>query len=375
MVRPNLSLVEVPHSNRRSIPFDEKLTDHNAIIDKYGNTFLTRNLCERTMKFQLRYIKGWFEGIRIKDQTHPEGERQLLLWEAMEPICGHERIANFSNGLYLLGLSSSTRYNYLGILRRFFDYVLEWPYIPGESRHIASKYGPLEQPVLSYDYPVHVIDHEDEGFALTGDALLDFYNFVRTEHIKGCQKKLTASRDYTMIVLAGESGLRANELRNLDAFGAHNDLFYERNLIQTRFGKGFKGSGKRTRKTIFTDLAQITTHTFEERIRPQFPNATTNPALFLAETGVRIAYSSMERSLRCIVSAARETGMDLPPNMSWHSLRRSFATNYIERYPQHLWTLLQMLGHINPGSINHYVKFRKNHLEKTINTVLKKLLP
>src|SRR5260370_2467421 len=97
------------------------------------------------------------------------------------------------------------------------------------------------------------------------------------------QKKFPASRDYTMIVVVGESGLRADEILHLDALGLHRDLFYEHNCIQTRHGKGTKGSGKRIRKTIFTPFAQATMRVYESRIHPNSPDAKPTPALFLTK--------------------------------------------------------------------------------------------
>ena len=102
----------------------------------------------------------------------------------MEPAQGRQRVVAFSKGLVDAGLKPRTVQGYLGFLRRLFQYVLEYPYIPGPQVHlIVSKYGRIEQPVLEYDYPVHVLDQEEEGFVLTGDRLLQFYDFVRMEYI------------------------------------------------------------------------------------------------------------------------------------------------------------------------------------------------
>lgn len=293
----------------------------------------------------------------------------------MEPVRGRQRIIEYNNGLCTLGLRPTTRRNYLGILRRLFEYVLEWPYIPVSLESIHSKYGPLEQPVLKYDYPVHSVEQELEGCALTGDALLNFYYFIKAEFIPRQQKKLVASRDYVIAVLAGESGLRPDELRNLDAYGPKCDLYFEEGVIQTRFGKGTRGSGKRVRKTRFTDIAQATTRPYLERIRPHFLNAETDPALFLGETGNRISYSAMARNFKRIVEAAIEAGLDIPPDMSLYDLRRSFATNIVEEDPGRIWEAMALLGHSNPSTINRYLRLKKNHLLETRARVVQRLLP
>lgn len=103
----------------------------------------------------------------------------------------------------------------MGQLKRLFEYVIEYPYIPrgDDTQLLVAKYGRIEQPVLEYDYPVHILDNPEIDFVLTGEKLVEFYNFIRSTYISQNQKKLPISRDYTMIVLAGESGLRASTLR------------------------------------------------------------------------------------------------------------------------------------------------------------------
>lgn len=53
--------------------------------------------------------------------------------------------------------------------------MLERPYIPGENTQLlVAKYGRIEQPVLEYDYPVHILDSDEEGFVLSGERLIEF---------------------------------------------------------------------------------------------------------------------------------------------------------------------------------------------------------
>ncbi len=212
MTRPQLALVHNVEVVSTPISFSQLLADHHAIVQGYLDTHITRNHSDYTIESERRFLVGWFESFMMPDNSHPDGERQLFVWEAMVPVLGRQRIIGFSKGLVDAGLKPRTVQGYLGFLRRLFQYVLEFPYIPGtEVQSIVSKYGRLEQPVLEYDYPVHVLDQEEEGFVLTGEQLLRFYDFVRLEYIGHNQKKLPASRDYTMIVVAGESGLRAEK--------------------------------------------------------------------------------------------------------------------------------------------------------------------
>lgn len=376
MSRGQLSVLQRTEIAQPPVLFAEMLADHRALVQGYLDTRVTRNHSERTIEADRQFLTGWFEGVVVEDTTHPDGERQLLVWEAMQPVVRRQRIVAFGKGLADAGLEPRTITGYLGCLRQFFDYVLEYPYIPGDDvRAIGPKNGRIDLPVSGYDYPVHVLDQESEGVVLTGQRLIDFYDFVRLEHIGRNQKKLPASRDYTMIVLAGESGLRADEILNLDAIVPHRDLFYKGARIQTRHGKGFKGSGKRVRKTIFTPFAQATAQVYEERVRPNFPNTTVNSALFLTESGDRISYQSMWRSLHLIAKEAREAGVQVPPKLSWHSLRKSFATNFMERNPDRPWVLMDMMGHINPSTLHRYVKHSRSYYEQAIDDVVRGLVP
>jgi len=178
-----------------------------------------------------------------------------------------------------------------------------------------------------------------------------------------------------MIVLAGESGLRADELCHLDALGPHRDLFYEHNCVQTRYGKATNGSGKRVRKTIFTDLAQATMRPYEAKIRPLFRNAMINVSLFLTERGERMNYTSMWCFFDRIIVKARKAELYVPPKMTWHSLRRSFATNYIEQHPGDVWKLMEYMGHQNLSTLHRYVIHTREYFERAQGAMVEELLP
>src|SRR5258706_1929546 len=248
------------------VTVDEALEDHARLLRGFLDTHLTQNHSARSIESDRRFLVGWFKGFAVQDERHPDGVRQLVTWEAMAPIHGRTRIQEFSKGLIEAGLRPRTVQGYLSCLRRYFSYVVEWPYIPGENPiSITAKYGRIEQPVMEYDYPVHSVDQDDTDFVLTGDQLYQFYDFVRTEYPRGLQKKLPTQRDYTMIIVAGESGLRADEIAHLDAFGSSRDVYYDDHCLQTRYGKATNGSGKRPRKTILTPFAAATLHVYEEQ--------------------------------------------------------------------------------------------------------------
>ena len=131
MSRPQLVLVQNLEVGSTLVPSSQRISDHCAVLQGYLDTHITRNHSERTIESERRFLTGWFEGCVMQDDNHPDGERQLLLWEAMEPVMGRQRVVAFSKGLIDAGLRPRTVQTYLGSLRRLFQYVLEYPYIPG----------------------------------------------------------------------------------------------------------------------------------------------------------------------------------------------------------------------------------------------------
>src|SRR5258708_4024048 len=123
MTRPQLILVQNVEITSTPLPFSQMLTDHHAILQGYLDTHTTRNHSDRTIETERRFLTGWFESFVLQDDEHPDGQRQLLVWEAMEPAQGRQRIVAFSKGLVDAGLRPRTVHGYLGSLRRLFQYT------------------------------------------------------------------------------------------------------------------------------------------------------------------------------------------------------------------------------------------------------------
>lgn len=228
--------------------------------------------------------------------------------------------------------------------------------------------------MLEYDYPRHVFDSDWAGNFLPEAQLQELYRFIHDVYVNRNQKVLVAWRDYAMVVLAGESGLRAREFCAVDALGPQRDLFYDKGRIRTRGGKGHNGSGPLVRTTVLTPFAQQVIQAYEQQVRPHFRNAAANPALFLSECGTRMVYSTAYQALKGIVHAARQHGLNLPENLSWHDFRRSFATNFNERQPAEIAVLMQLMGHRNPSTLHRYVKVSQRHTDDVLDTYTRDLV-
>jgi len=91
----------------QSVPFEEKVQDHNAILDAFLNTHVLRNHSPRTQHFDESYLRGWFAGYKVQDDQLPDGGR-LFVWEAMHPTMGAEIIKSYSTGLAETDLKGRT---------------------------------------------------------------------------------------------------------------------------------------------------------------------------------------------------------------------------------------------------------------------------
>jgi len=152
--------------------------------------------------------------------------------------------------------------------------------------------------------------------------------------------------------------MRCVEILNLDALGENRDIFYDRKVIQTRFGKGRNSSGPLTRKIPLTQPAEITLKEYERSVRPQFSKHAESPALFLGCNGNRLSYDALQSQFTAFVASARKHGVNLPKKLTLHDLRASFATNYLEEHPDRFWRLMELLGHVSPSSTCLYIRSR-----------------
>lgn len=339
----------------------EMLKDHKQILQNYFDTFITRGLSQRTIDGACWFIQRWFEKIQVRDES---GEHQLYMWEAMKPFEGRQRIKEFLLTLSAVDddnkvcLRSTTVRAYATQLERLFISTLASPFIDG-LQTISAKYGPIENPFTGVEYPLHSRDIlRAERFFLTPEQILELLVFLREVYPGLTNRNSTVGRLYTIVMLITETGMRSIEILNLDALGDDRDIFYNKRVIQTRYGKGCNSSGPQTRLMPLTDPALITLMQYEREVRPRFRNHLVDPALFLTLRGERLSYSTLQDTFSRFIEVARKAGVNLPPKLTLHDLRASFATNYIEANPNQLWELMELLGHVSPSSTCLYIRSR-----------------
>jgi site-specific recombinase XerD len=355
IVRGLQKVIETPYSARMH-------HHHSQLIEGYLQSHQIRNHAALTTSDIERFLNGWFK-------LQGSSVRPLFTWEAMEPVNGRNRIVLYGKVLCDVQAASKTIRKKLGTLRNYFEYVLEHPFVfdLDKPSRISDLYGAIEQPVSEFDIPKHGYDGEQKGVPLDPEKIYDFFDVVRSKYLTLGRSIHTKARDYTMIVLAAESGLRVSELRHLEI---SKDLFFESKKLQTRFAKGTKGSGKRTRLTLFTPLARDTVQYYLKYHRPHLVRNKTTDRLFLSRTGGNLTYRSVQETLDNIVELTSREGFPVMDHLTWHWFRRIFATRFIEKFPDKLDVLVALLGHSTYNTVHAYIRHSKAWHDERIKELL-----
>jgi len=344
----------------KKVSDEEKEKHHKFLIDSYIQSHHIRNHSTQTIKREKQFLIKWF-------QSSPY---RLYTWDIMNLTSGRNFINSYTKNLIKTEITINTIRSYLGILSRYFSYVLEHPFVKFNDNYIliSKLYGPIDQPISEYDIPKHTYNGEQRGVPIDPENIYSFLISIRNNYLnnKNSYDIATRSRDYTMIVIALESGLRANEILHLEV----TDLFFKSYKIQTRYAKGTRGSGKRARRTLFTPFARDTVKCYLKNHRDKIA-VTKSKYLFPNKQGKVLKYSSIHKSLREMIDLAKEDQVQILDHMSWHWFRRIFATRFIERFPHQLSALIELLGHTTPNTVHRYIRHSEAWMDNKIQEILK----
>jgi site-specific recombinase XerD len=153
-------------------------------------------------------------------------------------------------------------------------------------------------------------------------------------------------RDRAMFELAYASGLRADELVNLDLTSLDTDAEEVR----------VEGKGGRTRVVPAGELAWRALDAYLTRARPAL-DADGDPALFLSRNGRRLSTSDVRRRLKLQLRRAALQG-----GVSPHTLRHSFATHLLEGGAD-LRAIQELLGHASISTTQTYTRVESKRLK------------
>ena len=206
--------------------------EYYKTTESYINALPSMNKSEQTIKTYALAVKKFGEYLEEQqtDEITPSD------------------FVNFQSSLLATGIKANTIKHYLICLHAFFEYCVEMEII--EKNPINTKYFPKSQPI---EYDVLSLDE-----------------IMKILSEKPRKSNKIYCRNYAIMVLLIQSGLRNSELRNLTL----SDLDFENGTITIRHGKGDK-----RRLVAFPRLSrQVIREYLESGVRPS--NLSPNDYLF-----------------------------------------------------------------------------------------------
>jgi site-specific recombinase XerD len=155
-----------------------------------------------------------------------------------------------------------------------------------------------------------------------------------------------ALRDRALFELAYASGLRAEELVNLNL----ESIDFDGEQVRV------EGKGSKTRMVPTGEPALRAIARYLQRGRPALLTADATPALFVSKSGKRLSTSDVRRRLR--VWARQAVGV---AGASPHALRHSFATHLLDGGAD-LRSIQELLGHASISTTQVYTRVESARL-------------
>lgn len=162
------------------------------------------------------------------------------------------------------------------------------------------------------------------------------------------KKRFSGQRDYTMLLVAFDCGLRLMELLTLRI----DNIDFGQNLLKV------VGKGNKERVVPFGRSVRFALATYLERRGELETNVC-----FVSELGVQMTTRSFQIALKQYGKAAKVTGVRVSP----HTCRHSFATNWI-RNGGDLMSLQRILGHATLDMVRTYVSLVTGDLQRAHQT-------
>ena len=167
------------------------------------------------------------------------------------------------------------------------------------------------------------------------------------------KKQFKPIRDWMIIDLALQAGLRVGEISNLEV----TDLYIEKghSHIHIRQGKGNKSR-------LITIGESLRNHL--RRYLKEKKSKSQN--LFTSERSDQMTTSALQKAVKKVMKLA-----GLPPHYSVHSLRHTYATLLYRSSGNNLRLVQQQLGHSSVQTTTVYANVMSEDVERAVNGIIK----
>ena len=321
---------------------------HELAMAAYRESFRYRNLTEKYEETEFRRLNDVFSLVSIADPHLLSVKRSVDTFDLANPhLAGRIREACYRD------LPSQPRATAcLKAIDRYCRFLKDCPnlHIQGQpSLYLPDLYGPIESPVNRYTIPRQGGDKPPNRNYLEASEYKHWLRFtwsqIRPELSQ--EKLLKASQLHLMCVIAGESGLRLQEVLGLQP----EHISIEDNVCLVVKGKGSRGSGHRKRTVPLSELMKATLVDFLK----QFPRAKGEP-LFQNAKGESLSKNTAHHWMDELIKQIRaaELPIFIDKGFGWHAFRRTYTRLYLER-GGNVFDLKRNTGWAYISTISHYL--------------------
>lgn len=337
-----------------------------AMLDAWRNQQLARNLAFSTIEGREKAVQTF---ARHAD-AYPWAWSPQLVDEWLGDLRSVRQVRR------------STLRNYQGAIRSFCAFLIDPLY--GWAPLCERQFGTHPtQVVHEWNTAAHVLEAEGDPSkrAFTREELQRFFDHAdeQVDRVRRLGRKgwLAAFRDATLFKTAYAFGLRRNETRMLDVADLGRNPsgpeFGDYGVLYVRYGKAKRGSPPKRRSVLSVwQWGAESLQQWVEEVRPLFPAAAGEAALWPSERSGRIGPSQMNARF-----AAYRDALGLDTSLDLHSLRRSYVTHLIEggwdaRFVQ------EQVGHEHASTTAIYTcvssDFRTRTLRRTLDATVEAAL-
>lgn len=220
-----------------------------------------------------------------------------------------------------------TRYRKLSSLRSFFKYLIK-------IKHIIEK-----DPTIDIDMPS------------PKSALPKYLSLEESKHLLETANNSDSLRDYCMITLLLNCGMRLSELISINIA----DIDFTENRIKI-LGKGEK------ERIIYLNNACISSLKNYLELRKDIPEAENEPALFISNRNKRISKRRVQQIVEKTIRNAELDGKGI----TTHKLRHTAATLMYQYGEADILTLKELLGHSSISTTEIYTHLNNEQVRNAV---------
>jgi integrase len=338
---------------------------HELAMAAYRDSFRHRTLSERYQNTEFRLLNEVFTLVSVGDPAYPTIRRPIDTFDLTNPY----QAARIRDAVYR-DIQSKPRkrpsrhdnpraVSCLKAIDRYCLFLKKNPtiYLEGhQAIYLPDIYGAIESPVNLYSIPRPKVDRMPNRNFLEKSEYHCWLQFAFSQIRPDLTEKQLrkAMQFYLMCVIAGETGMRIQEILGLQP--EHFSLGDDTCLVVK--GKGSNGSGYRKRPVPISPMVKATLSDFLK----QFPRAKGEP-LFQNHHGQRLSMNTAAHWMKEMLTKIEKAELPIQTDVGfgWHAFRRTSTRLFLEQSSD-IRELMRQKGWAWASTVSHYIGDEKQKL-------------